>query len=81
MTAGVKKRVNKNDKVTAEKHSEHDAKFWDPMQEGVKWIEKYAEPLEKIYQKLPECIGTMCASLAIFTFGAALRGKYSLNEL
>lgn len=51
-------------------------KYWDPLQEGVKWIERYAEPLEKFFERLPEFISTFVATLAVFTFGSILRGNF-----
>ncbi|XP_026322079.1 methylsterol monooxygenase 2-2-like isoform X2 [Hyposmocoma kahamanoa] len=51
-------------------------KYWDPLQQGVKWIERYAEPLEKFFERLPEFISTFVATLAVFTFGSILRGEW-----
>lgn len=51
-------------------------KYWDPLTDGVKWIEKYAEPLEDFFKRLPEFISTFIATFAVFTFGATLRGWY-----
>lgn len=51
-------------------------KYWDPLTDGVKWIEKYAEPMEKFFERLPEFISTFIATLAVFTFGSTLRGLY-----
>lgn len=49
--------------------------YWDPLTEGVKWIERYSEPLEKFFERLPEFISTFIATFAIFTFGSTLRGE------
>lgn len=49
--------------------------YWDPLTEGVKWIERYSEPLEKFFERLPEFISTFIATLAVFTFGSTLRGE------
>ncbi|KOB76279.1 putative C-5 sterol desaturase, partial [Operophtera brumata] len=51
-------------------------KYWDPLTEGVKWIENYTESLEKFMEKLPEFISTIIATFAVFTFGATLRGEW-----
>ncbi|CAK1599152.1 unnamed protein product [Parnassius mnemosyne] len=51
-------------------------KYWDPLTEGVKWIEQYAEPIEEFFKKIPEFISTFIATLAIFTLGATLRGEW-----
>lgn len=53
------------------------AKYWDPLTEGVKWIEKYTESLDNIMEKLPEFVSTIIATFAVFTFGATLRGNDS----
>lgn len=47
---------------------------WEPLTDGVKWIEKYSENLENFFERLPEFITTFIATLAVFTFGATLRG-------
>lgn len=77
MTIEVRQRVGqKEEKPEVEQNAtEQKPALWDPMQEGVKWIEKYAEPMEKFFQRLPEFIGTFCATFAVFTFGATLRGE------
>ncbi|XP_026737046.1 delta(7)-sterol 5(6)-desaturase erg32-like [Trichoplusia ni] len=51
-------------------------KYWEPLTEGVKWIEKYGENLENFFERLPEFISTFIATFAIFTFGATLRGEW-----
>ncbi|CAH0407455.1 unnamed protein product [Chilo suppressalis] len=56
--------------------TEQKPKYWDPLAEGVKWIERYADPLEKFFEKLPEFISTFIATFAIFTLGATLRGEW-----
>lgn len=56
------------------KQEEPVSKYWDPLQEGVKWIEKYSENLEKFFEKMPDFISTFVATLAVFTFGSILRG-------
>lgn len=61
-----------------EKQEEPEPKYWDPLQEGVKWIEKYANPLEKFFERLPQFISTFVATLAVFTFGSILRGNKQL---
>ncbi|XP_013184546.1 lathosterol oxidase [Amyelois transitella] len=51
-------------------------KYFDPLIEGVKWIERYSGPLDKFFEKLPESISTFVATLAVFTFGSVLRGEW-----
>lgn len=55
---------------------EEKPKYWDPLVDGVKWIERYAEPLEKFFERLPDFISTFVATFAVFTFGATLRGMW-----
>ncbi|KAI8424529.1 hypothetical protein MSG28_002986 [Choristoneura fumiferana] len=78
MTIEVRQRVGEKEKKPEVEQNATDKKttYWDPMQDGVKWIEKYAEPMEKFFQRLPEFIGTFCATFAVFTFGATLRGEW-----
>ncbi|XP_028027329.1 cholesterol 25-hydroxylase-like [Bombyx mandarina] len=54
----------------------HEQKHKDPLTEGVKWIERYAENLENFFERLPEFISTFIATLAVFTFGSILRGEW-----
>ncbi|CAH0725406.1 unnamed protein product, partial [Brenthis ino] len=49
---------------------------WDPLVDGVKWIERYAEPLEKFFERLPDFISTFIATFGVFTLGATLRGEW-----
>ncbi|XP_028174824.1 uncharacterized protein LOC114363335 [Ostrinia furnacalis] len=56
--------------------TEQRPKYWDPLTDGVRWIENYAEPLEKFFERIPEFISTFIATFAIFTFGATLRGEW-----
>ncbi|XP_026496166.1 uncharacterized protein LOC113400734 [Vanessa tameamea] len=77
MTNKVRQRslsngTKENEKVDEEQKS----KYWDPLIDGVRWIEKYSEPLEKFFERLPEFISTFIATLAVFTFGATLRGEW-----
>ncbi|XP_045494156.1 delta(7)-sterol 5(6)-desaturase erg32-like [Colias croceus] len=51
-------------------------KHWDPIAEGLKWIEKHAENAEKFFERIPAFISTFIATLAIFTFGSTLRGEW-----
>jgi hypothetical protein len=50
-----------------------DKGFYDPM--AVTWMEKYSKTLDKIWAKLPNYVGSIIVTLAVFTFGATIRGK------
>ncbi|XP_052753526.1 uncharacterized protein LOC113514180 isoform X2 [Galleria mellonella] len=80
MTVEIRKRQAGQDSQNGEGTSKDDAperpKYWDPLADGVRWIESYAEPLEKFFERLPEFISTFIATLAVFTFGATLRGEW-----
>lgn len=70
-------RQRSKDKSKNGANSETDSKsnYWDPLIEGVKWIEKYSDSMDSFFGKLPHFINTLVATLAVFTFGATLRGK------
>jgi len=55
-----------------------DIGFYDPL--AVTWMEKYSDVLEKIWAKLPDWVGSIIVTLAVFMFGATIKGKFvSLN--
>lgn len=84
MTTTAKRRnkdtVTSDDKdnYAKESISTRKTKYWDPLTDGVKWIENYTEALEKFFIRLPDFISTFIATFAVFTFGAILRGKIIL---
>lgn len=49
-------------------------KFFDPMSQGVRWTEKYSDSIEWFWNNIPDKIATFIATLAIFTFGATIKG-------
>jgi hypothetical protein len=68
------KSRRRSDKNSASK----DRGFYDPM--AVTWMEKYSDTLDKFWAKLPNCVGSIIVTLAVFTFGATIRGMLvSLN--
>jgi hypothetical protein len=59
----------------SEKHvesSRRGGEFYDPM--AVTWMEKYSNTMEKIWAKLPDHVGSIIVTLAVFTLGATIRG-------
>ncbi|XP_059047780.1 uncharacterized protein LOC131843181 [Achroia grisella] len=83
MTIKVKKRQAgkggknvQNGEGTSNENVPEKPRYWDPLSDGVRWIESYAEPIEKFFERLPEFISTFIATLAVFTFGATLRGEW-----
>jgi hypothetical protein len=58
-----------------EKHVEYEnrrSEFFDPM--AVTWMERYTNTMEKIWAKLPNYVGSMIVTLAVFTLGTTIRG-------
>jgi hypothetical protein len=53
-----------------------DRGFYDPM--AVTWMDKYSSTLDKIWAYLPKNIRPIIVTLAVFTFGATIRGKFVL---
>ncbi|XP_060801817.1 uncharacterized protein LOC106130278 [Amyelois transitella] len=51
-------------------------KRWDPFLDGIRWIENYSVSLEKLFAKFPDAFNTFVCTLAMFTFGAILRGEW-----
>lgn len=77
MASDLKQRsVNSNKEQNTTNLDDQKSKYWDPLTSGVKWIEKYTDSLEKVFNKLPDFIATIVATFAIFTFGATLRGEW-----
>jgi hypothetical protein len=66
------KHRNGSDKNTADM----DTGFYDPM--AVTWMEKYSDTLDKIWAKLPDWAGSIIVTLAVFAFGATIRGMFVL---
>jgi hypothetical protein len=53
-----------------------DTGFYDPM--AVTWMDKYSDTLDKIWAKLPDWAGSIIVTLAVFAFGATIRGMFVL---
>lgn len=47
---------------------------YDPMIEGVRWSERYAERLERMWAKLPGFVGRTLAATAILMLGSSVQG-------
>lgn len=48
---------------------------YHPMTEGVRWSEKYADTIERVWSKIPSPLRTMLATLVVFVMGSAIQGK------
>ncbi|PNF32539.1 hypothetical protein B7P43_G02459 [Cryptotermes secundus] len=64
-------KSEKNTDVT-----EKDKVFYDPM--AVTWLDKYSSTLDTIWTNLPKNIRPIIVGLAVFTFGATIRGEWLL---
>jgi hypothetical protein len=51
-----------------------DKGFYDPM--AVTWMDKYSSTMDKIWANLPKKLRPIIVTLAVFTFGATIRGKF-----
>ncbi|CAK1546331.1 unnamed protein product [Leptosia nina] len=79
MAANITKRLINNGTTQSKVNRDNDkenSKEWDPITDGLKWIEKHAESAENFFERLPHFISTFIATLAIFTFGSTLRGEW-----
>jgi hypothetical protein len=56
-----------------------DKGFYDPM--AVTWMDKYSSTLDKIWANLPMNMRPVIVTLAVFTFGATIRGKFFFLKL
>jgi hypothetical protein len=54
--------------------TDEDKGFCDPM--AVTWMNKYSSTLDKIWTNLPKNFRPIIVTLAVFTFGATIRGKF-----
>lgn len=63
-------RRKKSNKNTASKGNG----FYDPM--AVTWMEKYSDTLNMIWDKLPDYVESIIVTLAVFIFGATIRGMF-----
>ncbi|XP_041970769.1 delta(7)-sterol 5(6)-desaturase erg32-like [Aricia agestis] len=76
MATETRQRLNNNKEDLSEKDVEDKPKYWDPLTDGLRWVENYADSIEKFFNKLPDFIATFVATLAVFTLGSTLRGEW-----
>lgn len=48
---------------------------YNPMMEGVRWSERYASSLERIWKYIPNWLGQMMITIAIFLLASGIQGK------
>lgn len=49
----------------------------DPLVEGVRWTENYADVFEKSWKLIPSFVRTLILTTAIFLLGSTLRGMFN----
>lgn len=55
-------------------------KGYNPMEEGVRWTEKYADDLERIWKKTPVFLQKLLVVLAVLLLGSSLKGELKIKE-
>lgn len=48
---------------------------YNPMIEGVRWSERYASSLERVWKYIPNWLGQMMITIAIFLLASGIQGK------
>lgn len=48
---------------------------YNPMEEGVRWTEKYGDDLEKVWKRMPVFVQKLCVVLAVVLLGSSLKGE------
>lgn len=48
---------------------------YNPMMEGVRWIEKYSELCDKAWKILPNWMKQLFATLAVFLLASGIQGR------
>lgn len=49
---------------------------YNPMEEGVRWTEKYADTLESTWNRIPVFLQKVLVVLAIALLGSSLKGEW-----
>lgn len=47
---------------------------FNPMEQGVRWTEKYALDIEKLWKSIPPWMGQVLATIAVFLLASCLHG-------
>lgn len=47
---------------------------FNPMEQGVRWTEKYAGDIEKLWKSLPHWLSQVLATMAVFLLASGLHG-------
>lgn len=74
--------VNKVSKKAMESDGNNKMSFWskmktgyNPMEEGVRWTEKYSDDLEGMWRRMPVFLQKLCVVLAVALLGSSLKGE------
>lgn len=50
---------------------------YNPMAEGVRWIEKYSTKCDKVWKLLPNWVKQLLATLAVFILASGIQGRHA----
>lgn len=51
---------------------------YNPMIEGVRWTERYAEQIDRIWKYIPNWLGQVIVFISIFLLGSGIQGEISI---
>lgn len=75
MTQNKRKMNGYSDKLPLLEKIKHG---YNPMTEGIRWTEKYAETLDRIWVKLPKWLAQVIATMAVFVLASSIQGWLEL---
>lgn len=77
MTAkNSEKCVNEAESMSAEQ-----IKYgYNPMEHGVRWTEKYGRDIEKFWKLMPNWLGQVLATIAVFLLASGLHGMEWIED-
>lgn len=52
---------------------------YNPMIEGVRWTERYADQMDRIWSHIPVWLGKIIVFISIFLLGSSIQGIYFLH--
>lgn len=59
---------------SAEAHVQQIKYIFNPMEQGVRWTEKYAGDIEKLWKSLPHWLSRVLATVAVLVLASGLHG-------
>lgn len=67
-----------NQTETSVKHSKY---VHNPIEQGVRWTEKYARDIEKLWKLIPNWLGQVIATIAVVILASGLHGNDSTENI